>query len=314
MKILCVGLMVCDIITQSASKEIFNKDHMKTEGIDIGAGGDAFNVASNLTLLGVPGCLCSAVGGDGVGTYILDYARKLGMDVGQIKVMENPTSVSLILLERNGERHFISQSGASQFLTGQEVTDELLDEHDILYIGSACDLPGMDGKNMEHLLQRAKAHGLVTCMDVTGNPGKEDFSCMKPSLELLDFFFPSDYEALSLTGQEDIESAAAVFLKMGVGTVIVKRGAYGSMLVSKERPDEYRYFPPYQVEVVDTTGAGDAFVSGFLAAYSQGFPVDVCIRIATLTGSDCITKVGSSGNLRHISYYLQLLKQDGRSR
>lgn len=314
MKVLCVGLMVCDIITKPVEKRMLEEDHSKVNCIELRNGGDAFNVACNLVSLGIENCLHSAVGKDAIGTVVLEAAQKAGVSTEQIMIDGETTSASLVMIQKNGERHFLSQNGASQFLTGKKVPDELLQEYDILYIGSAGDLPGMDGENMRRLLERAKKHHMITVMDVTGNPGKEDLQKMKDALPLLDFFMPSDYEAKSLTDMENAEDAAKGLIDLGVKTVVIKRGSNGSMLLSVDRPQGIEYFPAYKTNAVDSTGAGDAFVSGFLAAYCRNYPLEKCIEMASLTGADCVKTLGASGNLKNISYYENMMQEETNER
>lgn len=308
MKVLCVGLMVCDIIAKPVEKRMLEKDHSKLSCINIRNGGDAFNVACNLVSLGIENCLHSAVGKDAIGAIALENARMAGVCTEQIMVEDMETSASLVMVQKNGERHFLSQNGASQFLTGKKIPDDLLAKFDILYIGSACDLPGLDGDNMQCLLKRAKKYHMTTVMDVTGNPGKEEMEKMKSVLPLIDFFMPSNYEAKSLTDAKSEEDAAKTIIDLGVGTVIIKRGSNGSMVLSSDAPENIEYFPAHRTASVDSTGAGDAFVSGFLAAYCKNYPIEKCIEIASLTGADCVKTLGASGNLKNISYYEKLMK------
>lgn len=303
MKVLCVGLMVCDIIVKPIEKQMLEEDHSKISCIRMRNGGDAYNVACNLVSLGIENCLYSAVGKDSIGKIALENARKAGINTDQIEKVDKETSASLVMIQKNGERHFLSQNGASQFLTGKNIPDELLDEYDILYVGSACDLPGMDGENMKLLLQRAKRHDMTTVMDVTGNPDRKEMEKMKVYLPLVDFFMPSNYEAMRLTNTDCEESAARVLVDLGVKTAVIKKGSEGSVMLSSNSPKELRHFPAYKTEAVDSTGAGDAFVSGFLAAYCKGHPIEMCMGIASLAGADCVKSLGASGNLQHICFY-----------
>lgn len=307
MKVLCVGLMVCDIIAKPVEKKMLEKDHSKIRCIHIRNGGDAFNVACNLVSLGIENCLHSAVGRDTIGAVVLENARNAGVCTDQIVIEDRETSASLVMIQKDGERHFLSQNGASQFLTGKKIPDDLLEESDILYIGSACDLPGLDGENLHCLLERAKAHQMITVMDVTGNPGREELVKLKDSLPLIDFFMPSNYEAQNLTGTESEEAAAKALIALGVKTVVIKRGSKGSLMLTADNPESIEYFPAYKMDAVDSTGAGDAFVSGFLAAYCKKYPIGQCIEIASLTGADCVRTLGASGNLKNISYYEQMM-------
>ena len=90
---------------------------------------------------------------------------------------------------------------------------------------------------------------------------------MKSVLSQLDLFLPSLHEAQSLSGYEEPQQIAAYFHKLGIPVLAIKMGKAGAYLSCREFEG---CLPTYPGRVVDTTGAGDAFVSGFLAAYSRG--------------------------------------------
>ncbi len=314
MKILCVGLMVCDVMVKPCSAGMLRRDHSKVDCIDMRVGGDAFNVAANLRCLGTEHTLCSRVGSDYIGNFALDFASAAGIRTEYISVSEEPTSVSLVMLEENGERHFASQDGASQFITGKEIEDALLAEHDLLYIGSMGDLPGLAGGNLNTLLKRAKDYHMLTAMDVTGNPGPEVMEELMPSLSMIDFFLPSDYEAKRMTGCGTSEDAARRFAEFGVQNVIIKQGEKGCSYLAGETPGEFRSYPAFETTVVDTTGAGDAFVAGFLSAYCGGYCIQECIMIASRVGAECVKAMGAGVALRHMEDYAGQLNLAERKR
>lgn len=108
-KILCVGLMVCDLLIKPVTRETLSADSAKAEAIRMLVGGDAFNVASNLSALGTETTLYSAVGEDAFGAFALDYAEKLGVSTQWIKTTDGPTSVTAVLIHPDGERSFVVQ-------------------------------------------------------------------------------------------------------------------------------------------------------------------------------------------------------------
>lgn len=311
MKVLCVGLMVCDIMVRPFSAGMLKKDHSKVDSIDMRVGGDAFNVAANLRCLGTNHTLCSRVGNDQIGGFALEFALAAGVHTEHIYISEGPTSVSLVMLEADGERHFASLDGASQFITGEEVEDALLEAHDILYIGSMGDLPGLDRDRLYALLKRAKEHHMITAMDITGNPGAEAMEYLMPSLPAIDFFLPSDYEAMQITGCASAEEAARRFVELGVGNIIVKQGERGCTYLSAETPDDLKMYSAFKATAVDTTGAGDAFVAGFLSAYCRGYSIRECILIASRVGAECVKRVGANVELENMETYVKQLNLAG---
>lgn len=301
MKILCVGLTVCDILVKPVSKELFLKDHTMVDALELSVGGDAFNVASNLKALGVESYLVSAVGNDHIGRFVCETLHDMGMETSGIVISDIPTAATVVMITADGERHFAAKRGASQYLRCKDVPDELLESYDLLYIGSACGIDGLDGKEMLNLVQRARQHGMQVALDITGIPSPEHMKWLRPVLKNTDYFFPSDYEAMMLTGERTAMDAARTFRNCGVEHVVVKCGVDGAVYLDEE--GTLQCFPAEKVDVVDTTGAGDAFAAGFLASISKGYKVPESIRIATRTGAACIQSVGASGKLKDFENY-----------
>lgn len=293
-KVLCIGLMVCDLMIKPVTEKTLSEDTSRAEMIRMQVGGDAFNVASNLTALGVETALYSGVGKDVFGDFALDYAKKLGVSTQWIQKADGPTSVTAVLIHQDGERNFVVQEGASHQIREDQISDELLMAYDLIYIGSACGIPGLDGNGLTRLLERAKALGRMTAMDITGNPTRENMAQVLPAMAQLDYFLPSSYEAMALSGEKTPEGAAAYFHRQGVPIVAIKLGKQGALLSDGKRQER---FATYEGTVVDTTGAGDAFVSGFLAGVSREKNLSDCVKIGNGAGTLCVGKMGASGAL-----------------
>jgi sugar/nucleoside kinase (ribokinase family) len=164
-------------------------------------------------------------------------------------------------------------------------------------LGSAFDLPGMDKNNgIATLLERARKQGLFTVLDLTTDLTPAHLEILKPALPWISLFMPSRGEALGLTGKTDPAEAAAVFLSMGCGAVVIKLGADGCMVLSD---GNCITLPAYPAEVVDTTGAGDAFVSAFIAGRVKGLPLETCARLGNAAGSVCVSAIGANGALKN---------------
>lgn len=302
MKILCIGLTVCDIAIKPVTPEVLKQDSTPSEFIRLSVGGDAFNVATNLLTLGIDTTLISAIGTDPFGVFSLGYAKETGISVENIQIVETPTSVTAILIHPEGERNYVVQRGASHYLQQQQVSDEAICEHDIVYVGSACDIPGLDSGGLQVLFARAQARGKVTALDVTGNPDRKQGEALLPVLRHVDIFLPSIYEVESLYGIDHPARAAAFFHELGIATVVIKMGHNG-VYVSNGK--ESLQLPACANKVVDTTGAGDALVSGFLAAYSKQMSLEECAKVGNAAGGVCVGKVGSSRTLQSFAGLLE---------
>lgn len=211
-----------------------------------------------------------------------------------VKTTDGPTSVTAVLIHPDGERSFVVQRGASHELKERQISDDLLRKYDLLYIGSACGIPGLDGEGLTSSFTGLRCLTVRRLWILPGNPTRRSAAQLLPALPNLDFFLPSAYEAMDLSGRDSPGKAADYFHEKGVPVVAVKMGGQGALLSAGGKQE---VFPAYEGPVVDTTGAGDAFVAGFLAALSRGESLPGCVQIGNGAGAKCVERLGSSGTL-----------------
>ncbi len=125
----------------------------------------------------------------------------------------------------------------------------------------------MGGEAAARVLEHARSNGTRTSADVLagGDPGL--FEWIAPALPHLDTFLPNDEQVLGFTGESSLESGCQALLDRGVGTVAVTCGADGAIVVDGEGVTRV---PAFEVDVVDTTGCGDAFSAGFVVGLGLG--------------------------------------------
>ena len=293
MKVLCAGLTVCDLIFRPMSIEVLQRDTSTAQNIKLSGGGDAYNVAMNLSALGEKVDILTKIGTDDLGEYLFQKLEKGGIGVKWCKRVEIPTSASGVFIKEDGERSFLSYKGACHSLCKEDFTTACLEEMEYLYLGSAFDLPELDGIGIAEVFKMAQCAGVKTILDTTGEPKVEDMTWFSKVLEHTDYFLPSLREAKLLTGQEKAEAAANTFLSCGVGTVVIKLGEQGSLLVDRESKKRIAAFP---AKAVDTTGAGDAFVAGFIKGLTEGHTALQCAMYGNVLGSLAVEQLGASGH------------------
>jgi len=295
MRILCAGLAVCDVLVKPVTADSLRSDTTAVEQIVLAGGGDAYNVACNLAAMGVGVSLVTRVGDDELGGWLLNQARLRGVGDDVIVCRDVRTSASIVAIHPDGERSFFSYKGACHTMQAEDVTDRHLADHDVFYLGSAFDLPGIDNGGLSTLFERAKSRGLFTVLDVTTDLTPADLAALTPVLPNLSLFMPSLGQALGLTGTRDPEQAARRFRELGCETVVVKMGAGGCLVLTDDGCEK---LPAYRVPVVDTTGAGDAFVSGYLAAHTKHLPPTTCARHGNGAGAIAVGTIGANGALK----------------
>ena len=124
-------------------------------------------------------------------------------------------------------------------------------------------MPGVSGEGLAKRLAEARASGMLTSLDVAVSRNKSKPDDVWPCLPHVDFFFCNTREACFLTGEDDPIDAVRALRTRGAWAVVLKLGTEGCRI---ESPDLNEHIPGLPTEVVDTTGAGDAFAAGFIAA------------------------------------------------
>jgi 2-dehydro-3-deoxygluconokinase len=144
------------------------------------------------------------------------------------------------------------------------------------------------------------------CWDVRGRWLK----LIQPALAHTDFIFPNCDEGRQLTGESEPAAIAAGLGRLGVKTVIVKLGAAGCYVKSAQ--DSF-ISPGFAVQPVDTTGAGDCFAAGFLAAICRGQSLADAARYANAAGALATLGLGGADSAPTISQLEAFLRQHPHS-
>lgn len=292
MDVLCMGIMACDLIAGPVTEEVFSKDTTTVQKINMQCGGDAFNVAINLAKLGVSSGVCGKIGADMFGDFLSKAGIENGVDMSNVSRCEGEaTTTSIVLVSPNGERNFIFQQGALESFCLRDFEMEISPIPKVFAVGSAFGLPGFSGGDMAELLKKAKKLGMTTVLDVTGNPGKVHNKDCALFLPYVDMFVPSLDEAAAISGKERYQDIAKHFQELGARTVVVKMGRNGAFAMDSQE----QFLVPATPDVaVDTTGAGDSFVAGLIAAFLKGWPLRKQLIFACKAAGLSVTCIGAT--------------------
>lgn len=306
--VLCVGLMLVDILARPADISLFTRDTTWADEVALCTGGDALNEAIVLSKLGIKTGLTGRMGEDGFGRFALDAAAAAGIDISGVRVPPRErTAVSIVLIDEKGDRHFLCSQGNIHHFCFEDVDLELLGRSRIVNIGSLVSMPAFDGEDAERLLLEARARGAITSADVSGTHRK--LNQIAGELKQLDYFMPSYDEAASIAGLEDPDACADAFLKYVRQAVVIKLGAKGCLIKSQA---ERLVLPGFPVHAIDTTGAGDNFVAGFLAGLSRGLSLTECGLLANAAGAIATTQLGATSAATGIKGVVEFLKSAGK--
>jgi sugar/nucleoside kinase (ribokinase family) len=293
MDILCIGLMVCDIIIKPVNNKVFDVDSTRIDSLKIASGGDAFNAAINMAKLGLDVGLVGKVGNDALGKYLVSEAEKSGIySVGILKSDQMSTSTSIVMVEDSGERHFIYYGEANDSLCINDIDLNLLKNTKIVHLGSAMALNRLDGSGIAELFKKAKEAGAITSMDVTSDTSGKWIEKIDEALYYTDIFMPSLHEAQMISQKENPEEMKMFFSKYGLKILAVKMGNQGCFVTDFKERFTIKTFE--KTKVIDTTGAGDAFVSGFLAGTIRQFNIYDRGILGNAVASNCVTRIGAT--------------------
>jgi ribokinase len=144
-------------------------------------------------------------------------------------------------------------------------------------------------------LRRAQAAGLFTAMDTGWDSRGEWMQAISASLPCTDLLFTNGDEARELTGCAGADGAAHALRDAGAKMVVVKLGGCGCLVADESGLERV---PAFAVTALDTTGAGDCFVGGFLAARQRGFSPSEAARFANAVGALSVQRMGATAGLR----------------
>jgi len=166
---MCLGVMVYDLLVKPVTADFLKKDTNRVDFIKLSSGEDAFNVSINLTRLGLSAVIIGKIGRDEFGNYLIKTAEECNVNINGVSYSEQGTSISIVLIQPNGERSFAYYGGATDQLKERDIDFRLIKNVRLLSIGSALALHGLDNGGLIRILKKTKSFGVKTVMDVIGD-------------------------------------------------------------------------------------------------------------------------------------------------
>lgn len=293
-EIIVIGAAIIDVLVRPADAEVFRTGSSPAEDICMSAGADALNEATVLARLGRKVRLETVTGNDGAGRFVREHCRRAGIILPDDCVRDDiPTGINVVLIDPQGERHFLTNpKGTLRSLKLEDIHMPFDEKAGIICFASIFVFPEIGPRELEIIFRQAKRQGKIVCADMTKRKNAETVQDLVAALSYVDYLFPNAEEAMLLTGEETVESAADVLLAAGVKHVIVKCGKQGCYICSESGRE---WIPAVSgTECVDTTGAGDSFAAGFLFALSEGKNLRECTLFANQCGAKAVQSVGAS--------------------
>jgi len=295
-RINCLGVLVVDAL--SGPLEHYpvprQRPQVVTKSVRFAAGGGAANTAGALAKLGMSVGVFSKVGDDPHGAFLRSELVRTGVDTRGIRVAAGEsTPFTFVGIHPDGDRTFIHTPGANLTFGPSDLDLEELFAADILLYQDCWVLPRLDGEPGARLLAEARGRGLKTALDECWGlgPRRDVLETMLPHCTC---FLPSRDDLRSIYPDWPPERLAAHFLLLGVESVVLKMGSAGCFVA---RGAERVQVPALEVRVVDTTGAGDCWDAGFLAALMHGEDIAAAAGIGNACAACCIEHIGGSAGI-----------------
>jgi sugar/nucleoside kinase (ribokinase family) len=301
-----IGLYILDILGRPVSRipERGNVDFI--EEIRLTVAGTAGGTVIDTAKLGLKSLAVGAVGDDEKADWVLMTLEKHGADVSAMQRLPGiPTSATILNVRPNGERPALHVRGASDhFDVPASAYDQVFDAP-IIHLGGTGLLKELDGPASRTLLEEAKKRGRTVTFDlIAASP--ETLAIVEPLLPHIDYFMPSIEEARDMSGRSPPEDCARFYLDRGAACCVFTLGAEGAFYA--HRDGTRLRSPAYDVEVVDTTGCGDAFDAGFIAALHHEMDVETGLRFAQAAAGLVATGLGSDAGIRSFEQTLKVMK------
>jgi len=284
-KVLVVGSLNVDYSIKTDKMPVVGETVLGKE-YSLNPGGKGANCAYALGKLGGNVSMLGMVGNDENGKLLKDNLKSVNVK-DCVKEIDTKTGVAFVTVDSNGDNSIIVISGSNTKVDKSFIDEniDLLKESDIIVM--QLEIP-ID--TVLYTLKLAKELGKTTILDPA--PGKADLP-----LELfkyVDVIKPNETEVMTLTGKDDIGNAARDLVEKGCKNVVVTLGGDGALYVTS---DFMKKYDALDVEVVDTTAAGDSFTAALTLAISQDKTIEEGIEFASKVSAIVVTRAGAQGSI-----------------
>ena len=305
-----LGAHIVDVLGRPVSEIPPGQGGALLTEIRMTAAGTAAGTAVDLARLGGTVRSVGAIAADALGVFLRLQLEEAGVDTTRLAVLSGAqTSATILPIRANGERPSLHVPGVTSLLTAADVPASVLEGTDFLHVGGPDVLGDFAVDVLPALLRDARAAGTVVSTDVLASAQGGALERLSGVFAQTDHLLINSEQGALLTGLDDTEQAARALRAHVPGVVVLTTGADGGVLVDDEGTSA---FPALQVDVVDTTGCGDAFSAGYLYALSLGWPPRRACRLGVACASMVAATLGSDG-VRGLDAALALLDGVGQA-
>ena len=308
--VLVVGELNADLILRGDVAPAFGQVEKLIDDATLTLGSSSAILACGAARLGLRVAFIGVVGDDELGRLALRELAARDVDTSGVVIDSTiKTGLSVILVrdsdrgdDRGDDRAILTFSGSIGALRFVQVNPAMLARARHLHLGSYFMLDALR-PDVPALFDAARERGLTLSLDTNYDPSEKWDGGLAQALARVDVFLPNETELCAIARVADVNVALA-HLAARVPTVAVKLGARGGLA---RRGDEIAQADSLQVQVVDTTGAGDSFDAGFVYGYLAGWELARALRLGCVCGSLATCAAGGTAAQPTLSQALEAM-------
>lgn len=291
--VLTVGELLIDMISAD-----YDDGNFSSNTYNKFFGGSPSNIAMNVKKLGANSIVASAIGQDGMGKFLISNLENTDMDTSYIQQVDYATSMVLVTKSKTSPVPIFYREADYQLAYNLKL-EQAVKNSKIVHFSCwpISRIPARD--TVEKVIEEAKRNNMLVCFDPNYHPmiwqkGEDGIAYVKSIISRVDIVKPSEDDAERLFGKDSYENQIEKFLKLGAKLVIMTLGKDGAIV--SDGKDTIK-FDTLATEVIDTTGAGDAFWSGFYAAIVKGYTIKEALKLGFAVSAYKLKYTGAIVNL-----------------
>ena len=264
-------------------------------------GGSPANITMNIKKLGGNPVITSCVGNDGLGDFLINHLKKNNINTELINRVNNSTSMVLVTKSKETPLPIFYRSADYNLEYNSEIDSELKNSK-IVHFSCWPISQSKSRKMIEKVIEEARKNNVLIGFDpnyheMIWEEGHDGIEYIKNLIGKVDIIKPSEVDAERIFGSDTPENHVYKFIQCGAKLVIMTLGKDGAIV---SNGTETIKFKTLATEVVDTTGAGDAFWGGFYTAITSNYPLKEALNIGFATSAFKLKHVGAIAELPSI--------------
>ena len=311
MQVTCAGILVADIVRRFRERAEPGRLATLEEPITLHVGGCAANTGISLAKMAVESKIVGRIGNDYWGKFVIETLKSHpNVNTNGVRIIKDElTATTDIEVDmETGERTFYHYVGANSSFSIDDIS-EVSYECDVFHMGGYNLVPSITPSDLRSAFVRAHKVGASTSIDLAWSD-RVEWTLLKRAMDQIDYYFSNLDEARMVVARPHAspQEVSETLVEMGPEIVALKMGKEGCHIRNAEEiidmPSDPQFVP------VDGTGAGDAFVAGFLLGVGQGWDIGKTARFASAVGGFCVSETGATTGVPDRETVLRFIQEN----